>query len=373
MNKTAISLAGLLLVLPWATFAADWTDKISMKGDFRYRHDYTKEEISGKPEDFERHRHRMRLRLSVIGQVNDSIEMTTRLATGSTAVADTTSTNQTFDDYYSRKGIFLDLAYMNWKASDSVGVWAGKTPNPFYFVGGNDLIFDSDLTPEGAALKYKQSFGSVEVMLNTAATWLDERYSSATGDDNDVGLVGAQLVGNYKAESFNVLLGYAHYSFANIKNAPVDAAAVKGNSATTTAGTTRYDQDYRIHAFSMEIGTSVASVPVSLFGEVVSNETGYNYKPGSIAGLKINKLKDEGSWAFALDRRELEKDAVLGALTDGDAGGGGTNVRGWRSSAQYQFAKNANVSVSYYEFEKAISDPKTLRFKKAFLDLNLNF
>ncbi len=373
MKKIALRFFGLMLALPWTTFAADWTDKVSMKGDFRYRHDYTKEEISGKPDEFERHRHRLRLRLSITGQINDSIEVSTRLATGSTSVSDTTSTNQTFDDYSSRKGIYLDLAYMNWKNSDQLSVWAGKMPNPFYFVGGNDLIFDTDTTPEGASFKYKQSFGSTEVMVNGAATWLDERYSSTTGDENDVGLIGAQIAGKYTAESFHALLGYAHYSFANIKNAPVDTTAVKGNSTTTTSGTTRYDQDYRIHAYSLEIGSSIASIPVSLFGEVVLNETGYNYKQGSIAGIKMNKLKDEGSWTVSIDRRETEKDAVLGVFTDGDSGGGSTNIRGWRSTAQYQVAKNVNIGAAYYEFEKNISDPKTLRHRKGMLDLNLNF
>lgn len=374
MHKMQLVFTLISFFIPHLVFAAEWTEKIAMKGDFRYRHDYSKEEFSGKPEEFERNRHRMRLRLTVTGQVNESTEMITRLATGSTSAADTTTTNQTFDDYYSRKGIFIDQMYVHWKASDTLTVWMGKSPNPFYFVGGNDLLFDTDLAPEGASFKYKKAFDNIEVMANASAAWLDERYSSSTGDEPDVGFIGGQVTGNYKSDSCNVLFGYAHYSFPNTKNATLsDVTLAKGNSTTTTAGVTKYDQDYRVHVYSLEVDTTLGEMPIALFGEITSNETGYLYKAGSIGGIKFNKLKDPGSWILTIDRRELEKDATLAVLADGDSGGGGTNNRGWRVSTQYQVATNANIGASYFEFEKSISSPTQLRFKKILADLNFSF
>ncbi|MFN7906315.1 MAG: putative porin [Pseudobdellovibrionaceae bacterium] len=365
----------MLFLVFFASFsqAAEWTDRVQVKGDFRYRHDYSKEEFSGKSEEFERNRHRLRMRLSVSGQINETMELMTRLATGGANIGDTTSTNQTLDDYGARKGIYFDQMYFNWKVSKSISVWAGKSANPFYFAGGNDLIFDTDFTPEGGSFKYKDTFGSFEILFNAGAFWLDERYSSTTGDDTDIGLVGAQLAANYKTDDFNVLASYAHYSFPNSRNSTIDSSLSKGNSVTTAASVTKYDLDYRVHAYSLEAGTSISGLPIAVFGEVISNEVGYNYKNGSVAGIKLNKLKDDGSWMLSFDRRELEKDATIALLTDADNGAGGTNYRGWKTSAAYQFAQNANFAVTYFEADKSISDPKTLRFKKALVDLNVSF
>src|SRR5690606_26026733 len=72
--------------------AVPW-EEVKLGGDFRYRHEYLKNE----GED-ERHRHRIRGRIKMSTKVNDQTDVILRLATGGIGTSSATSTNQTLDD-----------------------------------------------------------------------------------------------------------------------------------------------------------------------------------------------------------------------------------------------------------------------------------
>lgn len=343
---------------------------VAIKGDFRFRTENIKEEQATPLPEGDRTRQRIRARMTITGKVNEKTEAVVRLATGSTSTVETTTTNQDLTDYYAKKAIVLDMAYFNWKSSDSVTIWGGKSPIPFTLVGGNDLIFDSDITPEGLSLKYVQPLnGGYDFLVNTAATWLNERYSATGATDNtDVGLVGAQLGFNYKTESWNAALTAASYNFSNIKGST--AAAAKGNTLVGGA----YTQEYKLTSIGLEFGTKVSDMPLSVFAESVSNSEGGNYKAGSIYGVKLGKLKDKDSWMVSVDSRELEKDAAVGVLTESDSAGGGTDIRSVRLTGGYQVADNANISLTYMTGKKAISSTVlSPNYNRAQFDFNFNF
>ena len=83
---------------------AVWSDRISLKGDLRLRHEIIDEDAKDT-----RNRTRLRARLSLQGTVNDEVDVHLRLASGSD---DPVSTNQSLDDGFSSKDINLDLAYV---------------------------------------------------------------------------------------------------------------------------------------------------------------------------------------------------------------------------------------------------------------------
>lgn len=364
-----ISKAGLFTAIGLLARLGYAENSLIVKGDFRFRTESIKEEQFAPLSEADRSRQRIRLRVGGAAKVNDSTDINIRLATGSTLSTDTGSTNQDLTDYYSKKSILLDLAYFSWKTSEDVTIIGGKSMIPFYMVGGHDMIFDSDLTPEGLALKYKMAFESHELFINAATSWLNERYSATGATDNtDVGLVGAQMGYNYKADSFNVGINLANYNFSNIKGSTAPTA--KGNTLTSGA----YTVGYKLTTVGLELGSKLADVPFNIYAESVSNSEGENYKLGKIVGVKFGKLKDIGSWTLSVDNRELEKDSTVGLLADADSAGGGTDIRSTRISGVYQAAENFNLGLTALSGKKSISSTTfSPNYQRMMLDFNYNY
>ena len=108
MLVMATVAAGLM---PGATHAqSNWTDSISVKGDVRLRYEGIDEEG-----EEERNRGRFRARLGLTADVNENVKAVLQFATGGD---NPVSTNQSFDDGFSRKDIGLDLAYLDWTPND---------------------------------------------------------------------------------------------------------------------------------------------------------------------------------------------------------------------------------------------------------------
>ena len=55
-------------------------------------------------------------------------------------------------------------------------LWGGKTPMPFVKI--KDLVWDSDLNPEGLAMKYDTGSEEFGVFVNAAFWWAEERSST---------------------------------------------------------------------------------------------------------------------------------------------------------------------------------------------------
>jgi hypothetical protein len=129
-----------------------WLESIKISGDIRGRYEHIGLSGDGKPD---RKRGRIRARVGIDAPVSNEWAIGFRLA--SDEGGDPVSTNQTMGDSFSKKGVYIDLAYIDFHpvAVAGLNVYAGKMNNPFYIVGKNQLIWDSDLTPEGAAVTYK--------------------------------------------------------------------------------------------------------------------------------------------------------------------------------------------------------------------------
>lgn len=361
-----VVIVSLLAVLP---AHADLSD-VRFRGDLRFRTENIQEQQQTPLENTDRTRQRIRLRIGATAPVNSSTEVTVRLATGSTLAGDTGSTNQDLTDYYAKKNIVLDLAYFDWKAGEGLRLWGGKTPLPFRFVGGNDLIFDGDLTPEGLSLRYQTRVDVAhELFATVSGTWLSERFSATGATDNtDVGLMAAQLGYGYLGSDIGTLVTLSHYAFPNIRGAT--PAAARGN--TVSGGT--YAQDFKVTALGLELSTDYNDLPLALYSEAAQNADGGQYKDSVIYGLRLGRAREPQSWSFAVDYREIEKDALLGILAESDSSGGGADIRSWRASAQYQMDVNALLALTYFNGKRTISSTAfSPDYQRMMLDFNFAF
>ncbi len=332
-----------------------WAEKIKLSGDFRYRHESIDSQSNGADQPGT-NRHRIRARIGMDVKINDDLDLGFRLASG---VGDPASTNQTLENSFSGKGIWLDQAYFNWHPKDieRLNIFGGKMPRPFYRAGDNQLVWDDDTNPEGLAAKYVIPFSKTDnLYINGGGLWLISDSGTAGG----AGLFGIQSYLKHDFENKDYVLGgLSLYSFGNLKGKEgLYKSSGKGNSTfgNTMSGTKdsstdpyKYTMNYNVLEGFAEYGFKIGDYPASVYGDYVKNTAATNSKDtGWMLGMTFNKAKDAGSWELGYNYREVKKDATVGVLTDSDAFGGGTDGKGHTFVGKYQFAKNVQGVITYF-------------------------
>jgi len=344
-----------------------WADTVTFKGDIRVRGEYIDKEGSDT-----RERARIRARLGANAKVSDEIDATIALASGND---DPVSTNQTLGDGFSTKDIGLDLAYIDLHpdAVSDLNILLGKMKQPFIAV--NDLQWDGDLNPEGAALNYEIPTGdTISLLLNGGAFWVQERST-----DDETMLYGAQAALQMKDEDLTLTTGASYFYYDNIEGFdpiydPLDSF---GNSVTETVDPVTGEVTEMVYATGFEILELFAEAgfdlgaPVVFSASYVVNQDADEDDTGYMVGFKVGKLKKTGSFEFGYSYRELESDAVLGAFADSDSFGGGTDGKTHKLNLGYQIAKNLSSSLTYFMGETGLDDG--VDYDRVQLDLSTKF
>lgn len=336
-----------------AKVATSWADKVTFKGDVRLRYESIDED--GKDT---RERWRVRARLGAVAKASSEVDAGIQFST--TEKNDAVSGNQTLTDSYSRKDSYLDLAYFDYhpEALTGLRIIGGKMENPFYRT--SDLVFDNDLNPEGVAVKYKAD-------SETLVGWVLGTYLPAVerSADDDTTLIGAQVGGTLKNDEAkqSYTLGASYYTYDNIEGMTAlgnDPTTGRGNSVEkitdedgkVTSAT--YLGEYNIVETFADASFDVG-IPVKVYGNYVINHDAVADDTGYLAGLTLGKAKDPGSFDLDYNYRHLEADAVVGAFSDSDSFGGGTDGEGHRISFGYQITKGLKGAITYFLNQKAIS------------------
>lgn len=369
-------------------------NNVKLYGDFRYRY----ENIHMDPETFNtvgvggplvkakdtenRNRHRLRLRLGFEWTINDDVSVGGRLAT--TMNADNVSTNQTLDDAFAKKDIWLDAAYFNyhpWKVP-GLKVLGGKMNNPFYTPGRTQMIWDQDLTPEGLSVSYTNTMepGPLVAGVPTAPVLRDVDWEYAASMayflvderaiDVDASMFGLQgtLRHNFtEGGDTSLLFGASYYNFDNVKGFPPLFSATDnfGNALARAilGGTALYANDFDIIEGFTEFTIPVWERPLVLYGDIAYNmadiDKSYDEDTNPLAwalGMSYGRCVTPHSWSLRYEYRYVGRDAVVGAFTDSDFGGGGTNSKGHILGADFMVLKNTRLAVTYFINDNMGSD-----------------
>ncbi|NTV53426.1 MAG: hypothetical protein HGA76_10505, partial [Candidatus Firestonebacteria bacterium] len=323
--KAILSLAGLMtLGIISLASAGEWYETVKLYGDLRFRYEDITSESNSLVYAY-RDRERVRARIGVQAALDDYWMADFRLATDEAASAgansggDPISTNQTLGDIETRKPIWVDLAYIQYKFLFNNGkLTAGKIKNPFERVGDSQLIWDSDLTPEGLGgnVNY-EVMQDVNLFLNGGGFWVKE---SSTGYDPMI--YGAQL--GTKAKLFDVKLtaGFGYFLYTDITNqAPYDwkvASPLSGMGNTIVNN--KYINNYMLGEGFVDCTLNLFDFPVKVYTDYVLNNGAGNYlnrgvyNRAYLVGLTFNKAAKEGSWELGYNLRQIQKDAVIGFL-----------------------------------------------------------
>ncbi len=293
-----------------------WLKGIKFGGDFRLRY----ETIFNRTNKSDRHRGRFRLRLNFAKKLCDELDVVIRLASGDSSSG--RSTNQTFDGAFSQKDIWIDRAYAvyrpNWlKGLELAG---GKLKNPFVHT---DIIWDSDLNPEGVYEKYVFNItDSFKTFITLGQLMIEEEDSDE--NSKDASLFAYQAGYNWDIENSQWTLAATLYDYSNLEEVGLDDGS--GNTG---------EDGFKLVNVTSFWKTKLFGIPVKLYGDYAKNTDSEDNDYAYALGFSIGKIKKKGDWSFGYKYARIEPDAVVGIFADSNFGG--SNRRGSKFSLKYKF------------------------------------
>ncbi|MFH1355114.1 MAG: putative porin [Candidatus Omnitrophota bacterium] len=347
-----------------------WVQNIKFKGDLRLRYQSNHNKTVAN-QTSERHRGRIRARLGAEAKVNDKLKVGLGLATGlddqnqsDPDDKDTIrSTNQSFDSSFAKKPFNLDYAFAQYTPYSWLMLTGGKMKLDAAVWEPGDLMWDTDITPEGIAIDLvKKLEGKNNLFLKTGFYVLEE--SSSSGDDP--WLVHIQPGVNYgladgiSAKAALTLDYFAVGSTGNLNGSSGtnswssgDLAAPKKDVVNIMpALEVKFSEPFR------GLGISLLDIPVlKLFAEYVKNMNDSkpdDNKTGFMLGCKFgaDKVKRWGDWQAKYNYAMLGKDAVLDILPDSDRYSGGTAIRAHEFAISYGLGENTELGFDVYRSKR---------------------
>lgn len=357
----------------------------------------------------DRNRMRERLRIGIDVNVAEGLDAGVRLATGN--IKNPTSTNQTLGNTGDRYDFRLDRAYLKYDLKDDdkfnwLTLAGGRIANPFY-TGGSELVWDEDLSFEGAVATIRHRFGSggslgdignsgptlfatagafplQESGLSTKDKWL---FGGQAGMDwlfsNQDTLKFSVAYFDYRNTQTRQNTNVANNFICNVNTADNSfsrpdfmqggnslASICADNNNINQVGAVGLAGDYNIvnvnAAYDMALFSPIhlklsadyaKNVGFSL-RDIRSRYNGYLAIGGDEndpktsawqirADLGWTKVDVPGNWSVFTVYKYLERDAVFDAYTDSDFHLGGTNVKGWVIGGNYGLLKNVWLTARW--------------------------
>ncbi len=351
---------------------SEWVTALNIQGNFRGRFDGI---YSDNPAYVNRDRFRYRLMLGMTALMKGQLEVGVRLGSGDLegtrdlkSGIDPISSNQSFQNNASKKGVFLDLAYAKWSPIQipdwSGSLTFGKMMNPFVF---SDLVFDHDYTPEGAGLGLTHQFlENHSLTFNAGGFVLDEISASS----HDPYLVGAQIRWDAKwSPRLGTSAGVAGMvigSKENLRNSNVPDINAGNTRTPLPEGALSYNYNpvvvdaaitYQLPHFPFH----PSPLPIQLASDYVYNPGAPRRNQAASASIKLGRAGKRGLWEISYRYKYLEGDAWYEEFVDSDFGAlyamsavgmafsgyaAGTNIKGHVARASYSPFDAVTLSVT---------------------------
>lgn len=329
-------------------FAPGWLENLKFGGDLRLRYEYRRRAAEQRDDDG---RYRFRLRFGIVKTwPKEDMEIGFRIVSG--ADNDPTSTNQTFENMFQEYAIGVDQVFAKWTPRQVKGltVIAGKMPQPWQTT---DLIWDSDVNPDGAWLAYKfPGLGPFEPFVGAGIFTLnyDDRGVANAGRPEST-LAAYEMGFNLKLPHGVVWTSSVNaYDFTHVQSLFRDVGfAARGN---TVAGNLLLADGFQLWVLTNKVSFKAFNLPITLVGEFVHNSDNQDVRDNSngwMAGVRIGQNKKKGDWQFAAAYRYLQSDAVLAFFSESDFGNGThTNRKGCEFKLSYNITDNMTAGVALF-------------------------
>jgi polyhydroxyalkanoate synthesis regulator phasin len=327
-----------------------WAMNTQLRGDVRVRHEniHIEDEPSDGKNPKDKDRQRIRARLGAFTQVNPEVEAGIQIASGSGK--DARSTNQDLDDYFNKKDVWLDLAYIDFHPLQVPGlkVFGGKMKQPWVSLG--DVIWDGDINPEGGAATYSRKWGMTELFGSAGYFILNDNVDAEGVEfEHDLRLYSGQIGTRlYPGDSFKVTLGGSIYAYDDDEDdtvpSPCTAVCALGVNGNTT-------DEFRLYEAFGQLDVIGLPLPLSVYGQYVMNGAAQGVDDDQDQAWMVGFMTRVFDVGVDYNYRDVQRNGVVGAFTDSDFASGFVGSRGHKLKAKYDLSKNFSVGATYFMAE----------------------
>jgi hypothetical protein len=273
-----------------------------------------------------------------------------------------TTTNQTFNDDFNDKGIFLHRAYASYMPNWLKGleITGGKFRNSFLHT---DIMWDPDVNPEGIYERYQYAgFGDFKPFMHLGQMIVNE----VDRETDDAALYIYQAGFDWKIGPVTWIMAGSYYDWSNLENSKYLHLAqyVKGGGNTfvkDAAGNLQYQYDYNLLEGITFIKFPLGPVPAELIFDYIVNLA--DSVPGKqdtayFAGFRLGSQKKKGDWGVFYKYARIERDSVLGSMNDQDFYG--ANRKGHKLTLSYLPFDRFTFATSFFYTDPVSDwDPKS--------------
>lgn len=335
-----------------------WIQNMSINGDLRIRqqNDWAASASNA------RTRERLRLRVGMETRASENMKAAFGLATGGETIsgssvidAEPTSTNHTFGNGFSKAMLMVDYAFLEYTPLSWLTVTGGKMKAGTQRWQASDLLWDTDINPDGFAITAKRDLGDINLFI-TGSWLIFNELNSATLNNPDA----------YIAQpGIKIKLAEGKYAI----NAAVAYEQLNVNGKNTGYfGTPLFDYVCINPSAEIKVKEFIGPYSFGVFTDMVSNsdKEASSDNTGSAYGFKFGfeKVSEFGNWQVVFMKRSLGTNAWLNKLGDSDAYGGAANSTGYEAILSYGLTKAASLNIDYYSMDKitgaSASTPKSL-------------
>lgn len=303
-SKRAATALAVMALTAIPAYSED--SRVHLEGDLRLRYQGDYSDADARKRDSAQ----LRARFGGTYRINDDLLLGARLATGDGD--DPNSTDVQLSNFADDLQVTLDMAYAQLNRG-GLKLYGGKLPQPF---ARTDLVWDSDVNPQGAAATYKRAFthGSA-LRFSTLYFIIDEQVA---GDDSI--MRGAQVVFDWAAGAWKYDLSAAYYDY--------DLGSVAGGDAGDYRTNLRNpDGSYRSDFNLVDVIAGLTwpgrteHWPLRIVGDYVHNldaatsaDTGYG------VDVTLGRASQVHDWRVTYGYSTAETDAVFAAFSHDNIG-----------------------------------------------------
>ncbi|MCB4791046.1 MAG: putative porin [Elusimicrobia bacterium] len=340
-----------------------WIQNLSLKGDLRLRHQLDWDSSKTYP----RIRERARLRMGFESRMAENMQAGFGLATGGETLSgatvsgttasggsiidsEPTSTNHTFTNGFAKSMLMVDYMYLKYNPFSFLSINAGKMKSGDHVWNPTDLLWDTDINPDGVAVKYSKDI-TEKLNIDVVGSWLVFCEKNAVAD-NPIAYI-AQPIVKYTVND-NISIKAA---------AALQSLQVKGKSTVYYDTNPAFDYNGTNFSFEAKYLNIIGSNMLCVYGDTITNGDSKptTDKDGSAIGVKFgaDKISEFGQWQVAYMARELKANAWLNKLGDSDAYGGANNSKGFEAVFTMGLTKACSLGIDYYAMDKINSATAT--------------
>ncbi|MBK8870201.1 MAG: putative porin [Elusimicrobia bacterium] len=323
--------------------------ELEIKGDIRLRQESKTETFPSTKDNRTSNRQRYRLRIGMNYKLDSKLSVKTQLASGT---GEQTSTNQSLGNNSAQKQVWVDLAYVDFKPLEGVGLYGGRMKNPLWQAYASDIVWDTDYNPEGIAETFKLRLGNSRVFFNALQSVINEDVAGSAPLNRPQYLFSNQ-VGMTLPLPFDsrITLAGAIHDFVN------ESSKTFTTSPGKAQGTNTFPNDIRVNEVTGEIFTNlpVIDVPLSIQGSFIKNTASResikpNDNTGFQAGGIVGKADKKRGFEAAFFRKSVGKDATEDDINDSDFPG--TNRVGNIYWLAYGVSDVTQLKAKYFDTRK---------------------